>query len=151
MNARLADRYRVGRILLIGDAAHIHPPTGAQDLNTSVQDAYNLGWKRCRARGCSRCAAGQPTRLFQLFMGTHWTLLAYDVDRAWLPCWPKVHVHTIGPNGNLRDAEQHVATRYGLVSGDLVLVRPDGYVGTIAHASQPQAVTHYLHNLGLIA
>jgi len=42
---RLADRYREGRLFLAGDAAHIHPPTGAQGMNTGVQDAYNLAWK----------------------------------------------------------------------------------------------------------
>ena len=51
MNARLADRYRVGRVLLAGDAAHVHPPTGAQGLNTGIQDAYNLGWKLAAVLG----------------------------------------------------------------------------------------------------
>ncbi|WP_075743870.1 MULTISPECIES: rifampin monooxygenase [Actinoalloteichus] len=42
---RLAEAYRVDRVLLAGDAAHIHPPNGGQGLNLGVQDAVNLGWK----------------------------------------------------------------------------------------------------------
>jgi 2-polyprenyl-6-methoxyphenol hydroxylase-like FAD-dependent oxidoreductase len=42
---RLAERYRTGRVLLAGDAAHIHPPPGGQGLNLGIQDAFNLGWK----------------------------------------------------------------------------------------------------------
>jgi 2-polyprenyl-6-methoxyphenol hydroxylase-like FAD-dependent oxidoreductase len=41
----LVDRYRTGRILLAGDAAHVHSPAGGQGMNTGIQDAYNLGWK----------------------------------------------------------------------------------------------------------
>ncbi|MFM0755966.1 MULTISPECIES: FAD-dependent oxidoreductase [Paraburkholderia] len=61
MSARLADRYRVRRIFLIGDAAHVHPPTGGQGLNTSVQDAYNLGWKLAAVLG------GAPDRLLDTY------------------------------------------------------------------------------------
>ncbi|HZA72630.1 MAG TPA: rifampin monooxygenase [Propionibacteriaceae bacterium] len=42
---RLAERYRSGRVLLAGDAAHIHPPVGGQGLNLGIQDSFNLGWK----------------------------------------------------------------------------------------------------------
>jgi 2-polyprenyl-6-methoxyphenol hydroxylase-like FAD-dependent oxidoreductase len=42
---RLASSYRAGRVLLAGDAAHMHFPTGGVGLNTGVQDAMNLGWK----------------------------------------------------------------------------------------------------------
>ncbi|SEP39230.1 FAD-dependent oxidoreductase [Amycolatopsis saalfeldensis] len=44
-NIRLVDRYREGRVLLAGDAAHIHSPAGGQGMNTGIQDAHNLGWK----------------------------------------------------------------------------------------------------------
>jgi bifunctional hydroxylase/dehydrase len=43
--ARLVTEYRRGRVLLAGDAAHIHLPAGGQGMNTGIQDAVNLGWK----------------------------------------------------------------------------------------------------------
>ncbi|MER7949557.1 rifampin monooxygenase [Streptomyces sp. NPDC096079] len=46
---RQAERYRVDRVFLAGDAAHVHPPTGGQGLNLGVQDAFNLGWKLAAA------------------------------------------------------------------------------------------------------
>jgi 2-polyprenyl-6-methoxyphenol hydroxylase-like FAD-dependent oxidoreductase len=45
ISMRLADSYRVGNVFIAGDAAHIHPPTGGQGMNTGIQDAYNLAWK----------------------------------------------------------------------------------------------------------
>ena len=46
---RQAERYRVGRVFLAGDAAHVDPPMGGQGLNLGIQDSFNLGWKLAAA------------------------------------------------------------------------------------------------------
>jgi 3-(3-hydroxy-phenyl)propionate hydroxylase len=52
---RYADRFRVGRAFVAGDAAHIHVPLGGQGMNTGIQDAFNLGWKLAYAlRGTAK-------------------------------------------------------------------------------------------------
>ncbi|MGC4809245.1 FAD-dependent monooxygenase [Micromonospora sp. DT228] len=60
-NIRLAQHYRSGNVFLVGDAAHVHPPTGGQGLNTGVQDAYNLGWK------LGQVLAGAPDDLLDTY------------------------------------------------------------------------------------
>lgn len=219
MNARLADRYRVGRVFLMGDAAHVHPPTGGQGLNTSVQDAYNLGWKLAavvqgapeslldsyeeerrpiaagmlglatqlldatrqgemrRGRevrqldlgyaGSSlaleassrvgglragdrapdarlRGAGGQSKRLFELLKGPHWTLLGDTVPRGLVQARAGLHIHTIGPAGELIDDAGHFRAAYGTGEGDWVLVRPDGYIGAIVSSAELAALENYL-------
>lgn len=224
MNARLADSYRADRIFLMGDAAHIHPPTGGQGLNTSVQDAYNLGWKLAAVlcgtddelldsyeverrpvaeevlglssrlldagksgevrRGrevhqldigyrqsslalgsASRShglragdrapdapvlgAAGQPSRLFQLFAGPHWTLLV-NGQRS-VASRPGLHIHRLDQSGDVLDAFGCARNAYGLAPDECVLVRPDGYVGailTLDGAGKAQLET-YLDRVGL--
>ncbi|WKG01166.1 FAD-dependent monooxygenase [Mycolicibacterium sp. HK-90] len=61
VNLLLAQRFRMGRVLLAGDAAHVHSPAGGQGVNTGVQDAYNLGWK------LAAVAAGAPDALLDSY------------------------------------------------------------------------------------
>jgi len=228
MNARMADKYQVGRVFIGGDAAHIHPPTGGQGLNTSVQDAYNLGWKLAAvikgapekllatyeeerrpiaaemlglstkllqaakdradmrrgrethqldlgypqsslslnkpARSPERVtagdrapdapirgAAGQPTRLFKLFQGAHWTLLGYQVDREAIAPRRDLHIHTVGVRGDIVDESGYVRDAYGVSAGDWVLIRPDGYVGAIVSSGEIAALCRYLDGVGIAA
>ena len=58
----MVDRYRVGRVLVAGDAAHVHSPAGGQGMNTGIQDAYNLGWKLALA-----LADAAPDRLLDTY------------------------------------------------------------------------------------
>ncbi|MER7453282.1 FAD-dependent oxidoreductase [Nocardia beijingensis] len=60
-NIRMVEHYRAGRVLLAGDAAHVHTPAGAQGLNTGLQDAYNLGWK------LGQVLAGAPEALLDTY------------------------------------------------------------------------------------
>lgn len=91
MNARLADRYRDGRVFLAGDAAHIHPPTGGQGLNTSVQDAYNLGWK------LAAVLSGAPAAILD----------TYENERR------PIAVEMLGLSTALLDAAKHGEMRRG--------------------------------------
>lgn len=224
MNARLAEHYRVDGVFLIGDAAHIHPPTGGQGLNTSVQDAYNLGWKLAavrhgapdtlldsyeeerrpvaaemlglttqrlaeQQRGEMRrgrkehqldigyplspltltnpvrtgvlqagdrapdapihCIAGQPTRLFELFKGTHWTLIGYQIKPGQITPRPGLHIHIVGQQGDLIDTWGHFFDAYAPVAGDVVLIRPDGYIGAFIAGDDTERLEEYLLRTGL--
>jgi 2-polyprenyl-6-methoxyphenol hydroxylase-like FAD-dependent oxidoreductase len=75
-NVRLAEHYRRGRILIAGDAAHVHTPAGAQGLNTGVQDAYNLGWK------LGQVLAGAPETLLDTYEGERRPIAARVLGRS---------------------------------------------------------------------
>ena len=61
VNLLMAQQFRMGRVLLAGDAAHAHSPAGGQGVNTGVQDAYNLGWK------LAAVLAGAPDELLDSY------------------------------------------------------------------------------------
>jgi 2-polyprenyl-6-methoxyphenol hydroxylase-like FAD-dependent oxidoreductase len=62
---RVADRFREGRVFLVGDAAHAHSPAGGQGMNTGIQDALNLGWKLAYASRVDDAAAEELLRSYE--------------------------------------------------------------------------------------
>jgi 2-polyprenyl-6-methoxyphenol hydroxylase-like FAD-dependent oxidoreductase len=238
-NVRMAARYRVDRVFLAGDAAHVHPPAGGQGMNTGIQDAYNLGWKLGRAfagagdalldsyeeerlpiaasllgltskmlregtrdnaaksrgpetlqldlnyRGSSlasddrgstlpvragdrapdapcHTADGAPKRLFDLFRGPHFTLLAFGETHASLVALvnarhgPLVQGHVIVEAGHAKarhalvDSGAHARTGYAVHGETLILVRPDGYIGWIASPGTADGLDDYLRRAGAV-
>ncbi|MFF0000358.1 FAD-dependent oxidoreductase [Streptomyces avermitilis] len=103
-NARQAAAYRSGRVLLAGDAAHVHPPFGGQGLNLGVGDAMNLGWKLGAV-----VAGWAPEGLLD----------TYDAERrplgAWVLDWTRAQI------GVLRGDAKSAALRE--VVGDLLSTR----------------------------
>ncbi|RYZ49854.1 MAG: 2-polyprenyl-6-methoxyphenol hydroxylase, partial [Proteobacteria bacterium] len=217
-----AEHYRQGRVFICGDAAHVHPPTGGQGLNTSLQDAYNLGWKlasvlnggpltlldsyeserRTIAKGMLelatgimkkaqlgrgrethqldlayedspisfkgsidkrvvgagnrapdaklRGAGGRMRQIFDLTKGTHFTLLVNGAIKV-----PErlqrqgLRIFQIGNQSELQDEFLEFQKYYGLLEGEGVLIRPDGYIAGIFTSSELTTAEIYLQSLGL--
>ncbi|WP_405168198.1 FAD-dependent monooxygenase [Nocardia sp. NBC_01499] len=218
VNVRMVDRFRVDRVFLAGDAAHVHSSSGGQGLNTSVQDAYNLGWKlaavlsggpdrlldtyeaerfpiaarvldvttRSHRRDFQDAEPGQgsldifqlkvnyrggplavdaretpgavragdrapdaqcgDSSLFDLFRGTHFTVLGFGADTAAAVAevvraqGDRVRALVIEPGDGTATGVGEPFRNYDIDPagpGTLVLVRPDGYIGVIATDPAP--------------
>ncbi|MEJ8644281.1 FAD-dependent monooxygenase [Streptomyces sp. MS1.HAVA.3] len=77
VHAHLADRYRVGRVLIAGDAAHRQPPAVGLGLNTGIQDAHNLAWKLAAVLG-----GGAPDSLIDTYEAERRPVGRENVDWA---------------------------------------------------------------------
>ena len=126
MNARLADRYRVGRVFLTGDAAHVHPPTGGQGLNTGVQDAYNLGWKLAAVAG------GAPSSLLDSYEEERRPVAAGMLGLA-------THLLDAAKRGDMRRGREVHQLDIGYPESPLALEKPERRGGVLAGDRAPDA------------
>lgn len=94
LHHRGVKRYRVGRVFLVGDAAHIHSPAGGQGMNTGLQDAANLGWKLAQALKSPR---GESERLLESYHEERW-----PVGQKLLSTTDRMFVTTTSPKLSLR-------------------------------------------------
>ena len=244
-NKRMVDRYRSGRVLLAGDAAHVGVFFGMQ---TGIQDAYNLGWKlafvllgapdalldtyqaerlpvaqedlaaggvavgaqavanallkgtsaeqksapvtpnaaiitqlgityrgsrlsrdlddttgiragdRAPDAPCVSATSGEKVRLFDLFRGTHFTLLVFgdqpvpplpDVSPGSLRAYAVIHAGstTVTTSHTLIDSDGYASHAYGVTGDALILVRPDGYIGLTGGSTDLQPISNYLRDI----
>jgi 2-polyprenyl-6-methoxyphenol hydroxylase-like FAD-dependent oxidoreductase len=163
---RMVDRYRIDRIFLAGDAAHVHPPAGGQGLNTGIQDAYNLGWKLASVlRGAPESlldtyeaerlpvAAAvlglskhlHTTRSLKRGEATNQLALHYRSSTlsSGRPLGP-LHPGDRMPDMKVADGTrlfEHLrgshATEVTTREGVRILIRPDGYIASIGAESTP--------------
>ncbi|QUQ64845.1 FAD-dependent monooxygenase [Kutzneria sp. CA-103260] len=174
INVRMVDRFRVDRVLLAGDAAHVHSSASGQGLNTSVQDAYNLGWKLAAVLGGAPDALLDSYEAERMPVAAHLLGLSTEMHRRnFRPTTgpaPAIHQLDItyrggplalddraakgqlqagdrAPDGLLPDGTRlfdlfrgtHATVLtfggpiegYDLAAGTRVLVRPDGHIGAV--------------------
>ena len=159
-SVRMVDRYRLERVFLAGDAAHVHPPSGGQGLNTGVQDSYNLGWKLAHvARGApdslldtyeaerlpvAAAVLGLSKRLYRtksLKRGDATNQLALHYRTSPLSAGSalgSLHPGDRMPDARLDDDDRLFdrmrgphATELITPDGPRILIRPDGYIAHI--------------------
>jgi 2-polyprenyl-6-methoxyphenol hydroxylase-like FAD-dependent oxidoreductase len=174
--ARMVERYRVGRVFLAGDAAHLHPPAGGQGLNTSVQDAYNLGWKLAHVvRGgpdslldtyeserlpIAAVVLGLSTRLHHtrsIKRGDTTNQLALHYRTSSLStgvAFGSLHPGDRMPDLRLANGSRlfdHLrgshATELAMPEGPAILIRPDGYIGHIGSTRLEEYAGEPVHHL----
>ena len=157
---RMVDHMRVGRVFLAGDAAHLHPPTGGQGLNTGIQDAYNLGWKLAHVlRGgpeslldtyeaerlpVAAAVLGLSERIYRSRsikrggvtnqLGLHYRTSALSSGKP----LGRLHPGDRMPDVRLADGSRLFelmrgthATEFVMRDGTRILIRPDGYIASI--------------------
>ncbi|MEV7012799.1 FAD-dependent monooxygenase [Streptosporangium sp. NPDC051022] len=111
-NARQATTYRMGRVLLAGDAAHVHSPFGGQGLNLGIGDAVNLGWK---------LAATVRGRAPEGLLDTY-TAERHPIG-AWVLDWTRAQIALMRPDPHARALRAVVADLAGTVTGTTYLVK----------------------------
>jgi 2-polyprenyl-6-methoxyphenol hydroxylase-like FAD-dependent oxidoreductase len=164
---RMVDRYRVGRVFLAGDAAHVHPPAGGQGLNTGIQDAYNLGWKLAHVlRGGPESLLDTyeeerlPIAAAVLGLSKHFhqtrSLKRGDLTNQLTLHYRKSSLSSgealgrLQPGDRIPDARladgtrlfEHLrgthATEFVIREGRRILIRPDGYIASIGMKPVPE-------------
>ncbi|MEU8178887.1 FAD-dependent oxidoreductase [Microbispora hainanensis] len=111
-NARQATAYRLRRVLLAGDAAHVHSPFGGQGLNLGLGDAVNLGWK------LAAVVRGQaPEGLLDTY-----TRERHPIG-AWVLDWTRAQIALMRPDAHARAARTVVADLLGTVTGTTYFVK----------------------------
>jgi 2-polyprenyl-6-methoxyphenol hydroxylase-like FAD-dependent oxidoreductase len=173
---RLVPRYRAGRVFLAGDAAHVHPPTGGQGLNTGVQDAYNLGWK------LAHVASGGPDSLLDTYESERLQIAAAvlgltkrlhqrpSIKRGDATNQLALHYRTsplssgiargnLHPGDRMPDARlddggrlfDHLrgrhASEFVTPEGTRILIRPDGYIAHIGSTHFPEYAGEPTHQV----